>query len=112
MSLSDELTRSASQLAVFPATPAAPERTLIDIFESTVAGHPDAPALDDGRTAQDYRALGAAVHSLAARLHRAGIGAGDRVGVRVPRYARGVRRLPQRAAVAHLVLSEAVRCLG
>ena len=83
MSLSDELTRSASQLAVFQATPAAPERTLIDIFESTVAGHPDAAALDDGGAALDYRALGAAVSSVAARLHRAGIGAGDRVGVRV-----------------------------
>ena len=84
MSVSDELTRSASQLAVFPATPAAPERTLIDIFASTVAGHPDAPALDDGRAALDYRALAAEVYSVAARLHRAGIGAGDRVGVRVP----------------------------
>jgi non-ribosomal peptide synthetase component F len=32
----------------------------------------------------DYRAFGAEVYSMAARLHRAGIGAGDRVGVRVP----------------------------
>ena len=49
-----------------------------------MTGHPAAPALDDGRAALDYRALAAEVDSLAARLHRAGIGAGDRVGVRVP----------------------------
>ena len=75
---------SASGLAVFPAVAAAPERTLADVFERTVVGYPDALALDDGRAALDYRALGAEVGSLAARLHGAGIGAGDRVGVRVP----------------------------
>ncbi len=81
---SNELMLSASGLAVFPAVAAAPERTLVDVFEATVAGCPDAPALDDGRAALDYRALAAEVGSLAARLHRAGVGAGDRVGVRVP----------------------------
>ena len=75
---------AASSLAVFPAAAAAPERTLVDVFETTVAGCPDAPALDDGRAALDYRALAAEVRSLTARLHRAGIGAGDRVGIRVP----------------------------
>jgi non-ribosomal peptide synthetase-like protein len=83
-SISNELTPAASELAIFPAAPAAPERTLVDVFESTVARHPNALALDDGRAALNYRALRAEVHSLAARLHRAGIGAGDRVGVRVP----------------------------
>jgi hypothetical protein len=80
----NELTPSESELAIFPAVPAAPERTLVDVFESTVARHPDAPALDDGRAALDYRTLRTEVYSLAARLHRVGIGAGDRVGVRVP----------------------------
>ena len=75
---------AASELAVFPAAAAAPERTLVDVFERTVAGCPDAPALDDGRAAFDYRALAAEVGSLAARLRGAGIGAGDRVGIRVP----------------------------
>jgi non-ribosomal peptide synthetase-like protein len=84
MSSSSELTQTASELAVFPAAAAAVERTLVDVFESTEAGHPDAPALDDGRVALDYRALRAAVYALAARLQRAGIGAGDRVGIRVP----------------------------
>ena len=49
-----------------------------------MAGCPDAPALDDGRAAFSYRALAAEVGTLAARLRRAGIGAGDHVGVRVP----------------------------
>jgi non-ribosomal peptide synthetase-like protein len=84
VSLSNELTHTASELAIFPAAPAAAERTLVDVFESTVAAHPDSPALDEGRAALDYQALRAEVYSLAARLHRAGIGAGDRVGVRVP----------------------------
>src|SRR5271163_1236016 len=65
---------AASELAVFRAVAAAPERTLVDVFESTMAGCPDAPALDDGRAAFSYRALAAEVGSLAARLRRAGIG--------------------------------------
>ena len=75
---------AASELAVFRAAAAAPERTLVDVFERTVADCPDAPAVDDGRAAFDYRALAAEVGSLAARLREAGIGAGDHVGVRVP----------------------------
>ena len=75
---------AASELAVFRAAAAAPERTLVDVFERTMAGCPDAPALDDGRAAFSYRALAAEVGTLAARLRRAGIGAGDHVGVRVP----------------------------
>ena len=78
------LERPGSELAVFPAAAAGPERTLVDVFERTVAGHPNAAALDDGRAVLDYRALGAEVGSLAGRLHGAGIGVGDRVGVRVP----------------------------
>ena len=75
---------AASELAVFRAAAAAPERTLVDVFERTMAGCPDAPALDDGRAAFSYRALAAEGGTLAARLRRAGIGAGDHVGVRVP----------------------------
>ncbi len=84
MPASGELEFSISDLAVFPAAPPPPKRTLIDVFESTVAGYSAAPALYDGLAWLDYRALGAKVSSLAARLHSVGIGAGDRVGVRVP----------------------------
>jgi non-ribosomal peptide synthetase component F len=74
----------STQLAVFPHAAAAPARTLISIFQNTAARCPDAPALDDGLACLDYRALEAEASSLAARLHGAGIGVGDRVGVRVP----------------------------
>ncbi len=71
-------------LAVFDGRPAAAPRTLLDVLDATVRAHPEQPALDDGRTALSYRALAAEVENLRARLAAAGIGAGDRVGVRVP----------------------------
>ncbi|MER8103094.1 Pls/PosA family non-ribosomal peptide synthetase [Kitasatospora sp. NPDC094016] len=70
--------------ALFPGRPAAAPRTLVDVLEATVRAHPDEPALDDGRTVLGYRALAAEVEQLRRRLAAAGIGPGDRVGVRVP----------------------------
>ncbi|MFI6448214.1 Pls/PosA family non-ribosomal peptide synthetase [Kitasatospora sp. NPDC050543] len=75
---------SAGPLALFPGRPATAPRTLVDVLEATVRAHPDEPALDDGRTALTYRALAAEVETLRRRLAAAGIGTGDRVGVRVP----------------------------
>jgi non-ribosomal peptide synthetase-like protein len=75
---------NASIAAVFPAAAAAPERTLINIFETSVRANPDSPALDDGERPLTYRTLHQQVTALAAQLRAAGIGAGDRVGVRVP----------------------------
>ncbi|MGW3230010.1 Pls/PosA family non-ribosomal peptide synthetase [Kitasatospora sp. NPDC001095] len=71
-------------LALFPGRPAAAPRTLVDVLDATVRAHPDDPALDDGRTVLSYRALAAEVERLRRRLAAAGIGPGDRVGVRVP----------------------------
>ncbi|ROS28047.1 Pls/PosA family non-ribosomal peptide synthetase [Cellulomonas sp. PhB150] len=63
----------------------APEpRTLLDVLAASVAAHPDAPAVDDGRTVLTYRELAAAVAAGAAGLAADGIGRGDRVGVRIP----------------------------
>lgn len=70
--------------ALFRAGAAAPERTLLGILAATARAHPTAPAVDDGTTALSYRALAAAAERLCRRLAEAGIGAGDRVGVRVP----------------------------
>ncbi|MFJ9766222.1 Pls/PosA family non-ribosomal peptide synthetase [Streptomyces erythrochromogenes] len=70
--------------ARFRAGPAAPPRTLVDIFESSVRAYPDEPALDDGATRLSYRALAARVDRARRALAAAGVGAGDRVGVRVP----------------------------
>ncbi|MFE5720883.1 Pls/PosA family non-ribosomal peptide synthetase [Streptomyces erythrochromogenes] len=70
--------------ARFRAGPAAPPRTLVDIFEASVRAYPDEPALDDGATRLSYRALAGQVDRGRRALAAAGVGAGDRVGVRVP----------------------------
>ncbi|MFD3720699.1 Pls/PosA family non-ribosomal peptide synthetase [Streptomyces sp. NPDC058674] len=70
--------------ARFSAGPAAPARTLVDVFESSVRAHPDEPALDDGTSRLTYRALAAEVERRGRALAAAGVGLGDRVGVRVP----------------------------
>lgn len=70
--------------AVFSGNGPAPERTLLDILAETARRHPNGPAVDDGTTALNYRALAAETEAMRLRLAAAGIGAGDRVGVRVP----------------------------
>lgn len=70
--------------ALFSAGPAAPTRTLVDVFEASVRAHPDELALDDGATRLTYRALAAEVERRRQALAAAGVGLGDRVGVRVP----------------------------
>ncbi|MFI5980278.1 Pls/PosA family non-ribosomal peptide synthetase [Streptomyces sp. NPDC051555] len=70
--------------ALFGAGPAAPARTLIDVLEATVRAHPDEPALDDGAERLTYRALAVEVERRRRALAAAGVGPGDRVGVRVP----------------------------
>ncbi|SOD79340.1 non-ribosomal peptide synthetase terminal domain of unknown function [Streptomyces sp. 1222.2] len=70
--------------ALFSAGPAASPRTLVDVFEASVRSYPDEPALDDGRRRLSYRALAVEVEHLRQRLGAAGVGLGDRVGVRVP----------------------------
>ncbi|GIG21784.1 amino acid adenylation protein [Cellulomonas chitinilytica] len=63
---------------------AAQPRTLVDVLDATVAAHGDAPAIDDGTTVLTYVELADAVRAGAAGLVRAGVGPGDRVGVRIP----------------------------
>ncbi|MER7128808.1 Pls/PosA family non-ribosomal peptide synthetase [Streptosporangium saharense] len=70
--------------AILSGGPAAPARTLIDILDETTRRHPDAAALDDGRTRLDYTGLRKRVDRMAEELRAAGVGRGDRVGVRVP----------------------------
>ncbi|GAA2021899.1 non-ribosomal peptide synthetase [Catenulispora yoronensis] len=81
----DEPVSGPGAPAVYDASASAPApRTLIDILHATAGTHPDATALDDGRRALDYTALLAEAGAFAARLAKEGVGAGDRVGVRVP----------------------------
>jgi non-ribosomal peptide synthetase-like protein len=66
------------------ATVAPPARTLLSILDATVERHPRAFALDDGVRRLDYTTLRAEVADLAERFAAAGVGRGDRVGVRIP----------------------------
>ncbi|GAA3214127.1 Pls/PosA family non-ribosomal peptide synthetase [Actinocorallia longicatena] len=71
--------------ALYTSASGAPEpRTLTDVLAATAGGHPDAPALDDGRSVLTYRQLTRAAERTARDLRAAGIGRGDRVGIRVP----------------------------
>ncbi len=64
--------------------PFAPEpRTLVDIFDETVAECPDAPAIDNGREVLTYAELQEKAGEVAEALASYGIGRGDRVGVRI-----------------------------
>ncbi|MEU9154394.1 Pls/PosA family non-ribosomal peptide synthetase [Streptomyces sp. NPDC048417] len=82
--LDEEIREEFGNTARFSAGAAASPRTLVDVFEATVRAHPDEPALDDGTAQLTYRALAVEVERLRRRLHEAGVGLGDRVGVRVP----------------------------
>ena len=66
------------------ALSAPPERTLIDIIRDTAARFPDASALDDGHRSLSYAQLMHEVRATARKLHVAGLGAGDKIGVRIP----------------------------
>ncbi|MGU3432917.1 Pls/PosA family non-ribosomal peptide synthetase [Actinomycetes bacterium M1A6_2h] len=63
---------------------APPARTLIDVLEDTARRYPDAPAIDDGDTTISYSELLDAIDEGAQWLGRAGVCAGDRVGIRMP----------------------------
>ncbi|WP_225098317.1 Pls/PosA family non-ribosomal peptide synthetase [Streptomyces sp. CoH27] len=82
--LDEEIRTQFGDRARFSARSAASPRTLVDVFEATVRSHPDEPALDDGTACLTYRALAAEVERLRRSLAGAGVGLGDRVGVRVP----------------------------
>ncbi|WP_406830617.1 Pls/PosA family non-ribosomal peptide synthetase [Pedococcus sp. KACC 23699] len=58
-------------------------RTLVDIFEETVAASPDEPALDNGAVVLTYSEFQEASELVAGELNALGVGRGDRVGVRL-----------------------------
>lgn len=82
--LDEEIREKFGDTARFSGGQAASPRTLVDVFEASVRSYPDEPALDDGTTGLTYRALAVEVQRLRRRLASAGVGLGDRVGVRVP----------------------------
>ncbi|GAB4098759.1 Pls/PosA family non-ribosomal peptide synthetase [Sinomonas halotolerans] len=72
----------APQLPGSARTPAP--RTLIDILTASAAAFPEAPALDDGSRSLTYSELLDEVRAMGRTLHAAGLGAGDRIGIRIP----------------------------
>ena len=71
--------------AQFPATSRPREdRTLIDVLLEVAGAHGDQPAIDDGRGVLSYSELIVEIRDLALELAAAGIGPGDKVGIRVP----------------------------
>ncbi|MDQ4502641.1 Pls/PosA family non-ribosomal peptide synthetase [Sinomonas sp. ASV322] len=70
------------QLPASERTP--PARTLVDILVATAEAFPESPALDDGTRALSYAELLDEVRATGRKLHAAGLGAGDRIGVRIP----------------------------
>ncbi|WP_141204123.1 Pls/PosA family non-ribosomal peptide synthetase [Streptomyces griseorubiginosus] len=81
---SAEIREQFGDTARFSGGHAASPRTLVDVLDASVRSYPDELALDDGTTRLTYRALAAEVERLRRRLAAAGVGLGDRVGVRVP----------------------------
>ncbi|MCZ4557398.1 amino acid adenylation domain-containing protein [Rhodococcus maanshanensis] len=59
-------------------------RTLIDIVIATAEANPEALAIDDGTTTLTYLELLEEMYRGAQQLGEAGVGAGDRVGIRMP----------------------------
>ena len=62
---------------------AAPPRTLVDILRESADQYGDEPAVDNGAQVLTYTELLEAGDEVAAELNRAGVGPGDRVGVRI-----------------------------
>jgi non-ribosomal peptide synthetase-like protein len=63
---------------------AAVPRTLVDILRATSEANPQSSAISDAEGALSYRELMREVNAAAARLVIAGVGRGDRVGIRIP----------------------------
>ncbi|MFF7124937.1 MULTISPECIES: Pls/PosA family non-ribosomal peptide synthetase [unclassified Streptomyces] len=82
--LDEEFRTQFGDRARFSAGSAASPRTLVDVFDASVRSYPDELALDDGTHRLTYRGLAVEVERLRRRLDEAGVGLGDRVGVRVP----------------------------
>jgi non-ribosomal peptide synthetase-like protein len=69
--------------AVYPEATAPPPRTLWQILQATAEAFPRAAAIDDGKSVLDYAGLLQWVQQVGNWLSSMGIGAGDRVGIRI-----------------------------
>jgi len=62
--------------------------TLVQALEKTAQSKPDMPSFTDGEESIDFSTLNNTANQLANLLHDCGVGAGDRVGVLMPRCLR------------------------
>ena len=74
---------SAARPALFTSDVVPRERTLLDVLAATAEQHPNDAALDAGGVVLTYRRLADEVDTVRRRLAAAGVGRGDRVGVRI-----------------------------
>jgi non-ribosomal peptide synthetase component F len=69
--------------AIYPRATAGAARTLWQVFESTAKAFPGASAIDDGQSVLSYHDLLSEARQAGGRLASRGIGAGDRIGIRM-----------------------------
>ena len=69
--------------AVHSGAPAAATQTLWQVLEATTAAFPKAIAIDDGQSVVSYRDLLGRARRAGERLASYGMGAGDRIGIRI-----------------------------
>ncbi len=62
---------------------ATPPRTLVDVLRRTAADHADEPAIDNGAQVLTYEEFLDAAEEVADELRDAGVGPGDKVGIRI-----------------------------
>lgn len=77
-------TQVDAESALRRAEAAPPARTLVDIVAETAAEYPDAPAIATADRTLTYTELRAEIENSVRGLAAAGVGRGDRVGVRMP----------------------------
>ncbi|KAG6113965.1 putative NRPS-like protein biosynthetic cluster [Claviceps sp. LM454 group G7] len=74
---------SKDDLALYPVDDCGSPRTLVDILDTTTATHPKALAIDNGTDRLTYTELATQIAHRVKQLRAAGVGAGDRIGIRV-----------------------------
>jgi amino acid adenylation domain-containing protein len=73
----------SDDLAIYPTQQPTTARTLIDVLDASILSHPHEASIDNGKILLSYEDLAGQISERKEVLWKSGIGAGDRVGVRV-----------------------------
>jgi acetyltransferase-like isoleucine patch superfamily enzyme len=76
--------------AIYPGATAGAARTLWQVLEAMAKAFPGASAIDDGQSVLSYRDLLSEARQAGYRLAARGIGAGDRIGIRMTSGSTGL----------------------